>query len=75
MPLVMQASYGAIHSMTGTTCSQIINWWIRRLERGFSLTDRSRIDHFRGLSAYWSVPAESPDTEMGSGLRAWERLL
>ena len=26
------------------------NWWIRRLERGFSLTDRIRIDHLWTLS-------------------------
>ena len=32
-------------------------WWIRRLERSLSLADYVRIDHFRGLVAYWEVPA------------------
>ncbi|MGB0648482.1 MAG: 4-alpha-glucanotransferase, partial [Bradymonadia bacterium] len=41
------------------------NWWVRRLKRGFGLTDRIRIDHFRGLSAYWSVPADSSDARNG----------
>ena len=31
-------------------------WWIRRLRRIFSLYDIARIDHFRGLVAYWEVP-------------------
>jgi len=32
------------------------NWWIRRLEAAGRLYDVVRIDHFRGLEAYWSVP-------------------
>jgi 4-alpha-glucanotransferase len=32
-------------------------WWLRRLERALSCTDLVRIDHFRGLVAYWEVPA------------------
>jgi 4-alpha-glucanotransferase len=32
-------------------------WWLRRLERALTLTDLVRIDHFRGLVAYWEVPA------------------
>ncbi|MBC7333804.1 MAG: 4-alpha-glucanotransferase [Actinobacteria bacterium] len=31
-------------------------WWIRRLEHHLSLFDIVRIDHFRGLVAYWEVP-------------------
>ena len=31
-------------------------WWIRRLEAAGKLYDMVRIDHFRGLEAYWSVP-------------------
>jgi 4-alpha-glucanotransferase len=30
-------------------------WWIERLRRTFQLFDLSRIDHFRGLVAYWAV--------------------
>ncbi|HWQ19976.1 MAG TPA: 4-alpha-glucanotransferase [Methanotrichaceae archaeon] len=33
------------------------DWWIRRLGHNFSLFDLLRIDHFRGLVAYWEVPA------------------
>lgn len=32
-------------------------WWIARIRRQVSLTDIVRLDHFRGLEAYWSVPA------------------
>ena len=32
-------------------------WWIERLRRASQLADVNRIDHFRGLVAYWSVPA------------------
>jgi 4-alpha-glucanotransferase len=32
-------------------------WWLSRLERALSYTDLVRIDHFRGLVAYWEVPA------------------
>jgi 4-alpha-glucanotransferase len=34
-------------------------WWLRRLERTLVYTDLVRIDHFRGLVAYWEVPAEA----------------
>ena len=33
-------------------------WWIDRLRRTLEQVDIVRIDHFRGLSAYWSVPAD-----------------
>ncbi|MFC1709232.1 4-alpha-glucanotransferase [Candidatus Omnitrophota bacterium] len=32
-------------------------WWINRLKHNFRLFDLTRIDHFRGLVAYWEVPA------------------
>ena len=31
-------------------------WWIRRLAAAGKLYDVVRMDHFRGLEAYWSVP-------------------
>ncbi|NMB79887.1 MAG: 4-alpha-glucanotransferase [Methanomicrobiales archaeon] len=34
-------------------------WWLGRLGRVLSCTDLVRIDHFRGLVAYWEVPAGS----------------
>lgn len=33
------------------------DWWIARLYFNLNLFDQVRIDHFRGLEAYWSVPA------------------
>ena len=32
-------------------------WWTRRMECTLSCVDYVRIDHFRGLVAYWAVPA------------------
>jgi 4-alpha-glucanotransferase len=32
-------------------------WWIARLRRNLGLFDVVRVDHFRGFSAYWEVPA------------------
>ena len=33
------------------------SWWMDRLERNLRLHDLVRIDHFRGMVAYWEVPA------------------
>jgi 4-alpha-glucanotransferase len=33
-------------------------WWIQRIQRNLNLFDIIRIDHFRGLVAYWEVPAK-----------------
>ncbi|MBR2209808.1 MAG: 4-alpha-glucanotransferase, partial [Synergistaceae bacterium] len=35
---------------------QNFKWWIDRLKNLLSMFDRVRIDHFRGLVAYWAVP-------------------
>lgn len=32
-------------------------WWINRIDHCLNLYDFLRIDHFRGLVAYWEVPA------------------
>ena len=32
------------------------SWWMRRLEAAGRVYDVIRIDHFRGLEAYWAVP-------------------
>ncbi|MDL0429511.1 4-alpha-glucanotransferase [Marinobacter sp. TBZ242] len=36
-------------------------WWLERLESQRHLFDLIRIDHFRGLQAYWEIPAETPE--------------
>lgn len=40
-------------------------WWARRLASQLRRYDILRIDHFRGLQAYWSVPADAPDASGG----------
>ncbi|WP_197430091.1 4-alpha-glucanotransferase [Auraticoccus cholistanensis] len=40
-------------------------WWVERLRRSFALFDLVRLDHFRGFSAYWAVPAGDPTAENG----------
>ncbi|MFW6348906.1 MAG: 4-alpha-glucanotransferase [Thiohalospira sp.] len=34
-------------------------WWLERLGTQLELFDFLRIDHFRGLAAYWAIPAEA----------------
>lgn len=33
------------------------DWWVRRVREVLTHVDIIRIDHFRGLESYWSVPA------------------
>ena len=33
------------------------HWWISRMKQQLRMTDRVRIDHFRGFESYWSIPA------------------
>ena len=40
-------------------------WWIARLTGQLELFDLVRIDHFRGLQAYWAVPAEATSATAG----------
>ena len=40
-------------------------WWIERLRRASELADLNRIDHFRGLVAYWSVPVRAHSARAG----------
>ncbi|CAF0777853.1 unnamed protein product [Adineta steineri] len=32
------------------------DWWIKRLKKCLETVDVVRIDHFRGLEAYWAIP-------------------
>jgi 4-alpha-glucanotransferase len=34
-------------------------WWVDRMQHHLKLYDLTRIDHFRGLVAYWEVPARA----------------
>lgn len=44
-------------------------WWCARLSRMYELFDGVRIDHFRGLESYWSVPATEKTARNGK----WEK--
>ena len=50
-------------------------WWVERLRRTSRLVDLSRIDHFRGFVAYWSVPAGAADASGGHWARGPGRAL
>jgi len=52
------------HERTG------FSWWIDRFRQNFSLFDLVRIDHFRGLVAYWEVPADANDATGGRWVNA-----
>ncbi len=45
-------------------------WWQSRVAAALRLYDWVRIDHFRGLAAYWEVPASCPTAEEGRWVRA-----
>ena len=44
-------------------------WWKERLGYTLSLFDGVRIDHFRAISAYWSIPASAKTAKEG----CWEQ--
>ncbi len=44
-------------------------WWIRRMERCFSLCDIVRVDHFRGFDEYYSIPAGSTNARNGKWVK------
>jgi 4-alpha-glucanotransferase len=44
-------------------------WWVERVRRTLELYDAVRIDHFRGLVAYWAVPEHDDDATRGT----WRR--
>lgn len=52
------------HAQSGFT------WWIERVRAGLRMADVLRIDHFRGLQAYWAVPAGQPTAEQGVWIEA-----
>jgi 4-alpha-glucanotransferase len=45
---------------------QSYRWWVERFRRTFELVDLTRLDHFRGFVAYWSVPADAETAKSGS---------
>ena len=41
------------------------DWWIRRLRAAGRMVQMIRLDHFRGFSDYWAVPAEEETARHG----------
>lgn len=44
-------------------------WWLERIESAARLFDVIRIDHFRGLESYWSIPAHSKTARNGAWVK------
>ena len=45
-------------------------WWVARVSHQLELADYVRIDHFRGLEAYWEIPAEEETALNGRWVKA-----
>ncbi len=55
------------------------HWWLRRLAAGQRLYDVIRIDHFRGFSDYYTIPADATTARHGEwkdgpGMRLWNTV-
>ena len=50
-------------------------WWIKRIAHNLKLFDLTRIDHFRGLVAYWEVAAGEKTAVNGRWIEAPAREL
>lgn len=44
-------------------------WWCDRMKFMAKMFDSVRIDHFRGLEAYWSIPAEAESAKAGKWIK------
>lgn len=51
------------------------SWWIARIHFNLRLFDFVRIDHFRGLESFWSVPADEKTAENGAWVPAHGRAV
>ena len=50
-------------------------WWRRRIEHMLTLFDGVRIDHFRGLESYWSIPRGAKTAKEGRWVKGPGRAL
>jgi len=46
------------------------SWWVRRVATQMQRMHLLRIDHFRGLEAYWSIPGYRQDGKLGEWIKA-----
>ena len=51
------------------------SWWRERIRHMLTLFDGVRIDHFRGLESYWSVPASAKTAKEGKWVKGPGRAL
>lgn len=45
-------------------------WWRNRFAALHELVDIIRIDHFRGMEAFWEIPGDAPTAETGKWVKA-----
>jgi 4-alpha-glucanotransferase len=57
------------HSRNPAAQKRLLDWWQERIAINSQRADLSRIDHFRGFAAYWSIPAENETAERGSWIK------
>ena len=50
-------------------------WWKRRISHALTLFDGIRIDHFRAIESYWSVPASAKSAKEGKWVKGPGRAL
>ena len=50
-------------------------WWKRRIEYMLTLFDGVRIDHFRGIESFWSIPAKAKTAKEGKWVKGPGRAL
>ena len=50
--------------------AQEFDWWVARVRRATELYDITRLDHFRGFEAFWSIPAADETAVGGTWIKA-----
>jgi len=48
---------------------ETMNWWVDRIKHLNRLVDLIRIDHFRALETFWSIPAKEPTAIKGKWVK------
>jgi len=46
------------------------DWWLARIHFNLRMFDQVRVDHFRGLESFWSIPVEEETAVIGEWLPA-----
>ena len=50
-------------------------WWRQRIRHMLCLFDGIRIDHFRGLESFWSIPADAVSAKEGCWVKGPDRAI